>query len=71
MSDFFKFKMLYELNIGDVFKITDKGVYYTVISISDHHSMLIQTKYGKLRSYQKTGKELEKEVLYYPDKQHS
>lgn len=65
-SEFFQFKRLYELNRGDVFKITIDGVFYSVL-IKNESSMLIQTKYGKrLRNYQKT--DLDIEVLFYPER---
>jgi hypothetical protein len=66
-KDFFKFRRLYELKRNDIFKRNLKGAFWFVLKEPDDLTghMLIQTKYGKIRTEQITNSDIE--VLYFPN----
>jgi hypothetical protein len=67
MKSFFQYRQLNELEVGDVFKRTAKGSFYTVIT-KNEAGLGIQTTFGNLVTYQIHFSKMNEEVLFFPDR---
>ena len=66
-NDFFKFRRLYELQRGQVFKLVQNGVFYRVL-IKEEESILYQTLFGKIKTFNKRLEAMDIEVLFFPNR---